>query len=897
MTRRKNLVAFTFVVLVTLASLGSAQAQRNGAQPADPWPRQFKLSNATALVYQPQVDSWENNMLNFRAVVSITPSGAKQEILGVIWATARTQVNRVSRIVVLEDIKLTKSNFPTLPDNGAGYMRALQQQSVPSQKTISLDRLQASLVATGNIQAPTVVVNNDPPQIIIAYAPSILVSISGNPIVRPVAGTAFERVINTEALMLQPQGGGNYYLHVYDGWMSAGAIIGPWSRATTSPAGLDQVATNLDKTGKVDMLDGGNMQPKPSLVKATPTIYVSQTPTEMLVFQGQPTFTSITGTSLQWASNTTADVILDTGSGNYYILVAGRWYRAPALTSAGPWIYVASNTLPADFKRIPVNSPAGVVLASVAGTPQAQEALIANSIPQTATIQLVNGPKFTPVFDGAPQHQPIPSTTLQYVVNSPAPIIRVDANTYYALTAGVWFTAPSVAGPWVVATYVPAAIYTIPPSSRLYYVTYVKVYGSTDKVVYVGYTPGYMGTVVSPDGVVVYGTGYVYDPWVGTVYYPVPVTYGVMAQPVYNPGVGMAFGFAVGVTAAAMTASYYHPIYYPVYYHPGYYPYYGVPCCGSVSGNVYGQWGNTAYSGTRTYYNNYGGAYGTQASGTYTNYATGTTGSYQGGRSYNPYTGQAQAGYDRTFNTTAGGSGSVARGETYNTATGRYAYGSNVQATGAEGRTISSETGAVSNPETGQAAAGRQTTVSNPNTGASKTTTSAAGVGPGGAGAGRQTTYTNPTTGKTETYGAAKVNNNYYADVNGNVYKNTGNGWQKYDTSTPAPSSSASQSRSSSTLSSTSQQPGTTGSWQNAGGDTSWADREQQARTQGEDRFNSFSQSQAGGPGGTESRFGSGEGGSGSRFSGGGGGGWADRFGAGAEGAAGRFSGGGFRRR
>src|SRR5947209_2345007 len=83
---------------------------------------------------------------------------------------------------------------------------------------------------------------------------------------------------------------------------------------------------------------------------------------------------------------------------------------------------------------------------------------------------------------------------------------------------------------------------------------------------------------------------------------------------------------------------------------------------------------------------------------------------------------------------------------------------------------------------------------------------------------------------------------------------------------TPAPSSSTSQPRSSSTLGSTSQQPRSTGSWQSAGGDTSWADREQQARTQGEDRFSSFSQSQAGGLGSTgESRFGSG------------GGGWADR--------------------
>ena len=38
------------------------------------------------------------------------------------------------------------------------------------------------------------------------------------------------------------------------------------------------------------------------------------------------------------------------------------------------------DALPADFKRIPPDSKAGVVLASVAGTPQAKEALIANTI-------------------------------------------------------------------------------------------------------------------------------------------------------------------------------------------------------------------------------------------------------------------------------------------------------------------------------------------------------------------------------------------------------------------------------------------------------------------------------------------------------------------------------------
>ena len=58
------------------------------------------------------------------------------------------------------------------------------------------------------------------------------------------------------------------------------------------------------------------------------------------------------------------------------------------------------------------------MLPTVAGTPQAQEAVIENSIPQTATVPLKNGPKFTPNFDGPPQFVPVAGTSLTYVTNS-----------------------------------------------------------------------------------------------------------------------------------------------------------------------------------------------------------------------------------------------------------------------------------------------------------------------------------------------------------------------------------------------------------------------------------------------------------------------------------------------
>ena len=49
----------------------------------------------------------------------------------------------------------------------------------------------------------------------------------------------------------------------------------------------------------------------------------------------------------------------------------------------------------------------------------------------------------------------------------------------------------------------------------------------TPTYVYEGYTPGYLGVVVEPYGTIVYGTGYAYTPWIGSVWYPAPVTYTV----------------------------------------------------------------------------------------------------------------------------------------------------------------------------------------------------------------------------------------------------------------------------------------------------------------------------------------------------------------------------------
>ena len=96
-------------------------------------------------------------------------------------------------------------------------------------------------------------------------------------------------------------------------------------------------------------------------------------------------------------------------------------------------------------------------------------------------------------------------------------------------------------GSWRVATSVPDEIYTIPPESPIYHVTFVRVYGSTPEVVYVGYTPGYTTTYVY-HSTIVYGTGYWYPYWYGRYYYPRPATWGFHVR--WNPWTGFRFGFS-----------------------------------------------------------------------------------------------------------------------------------------------------------------------------------------------------------------------------------------------------------------------------------------------------------------------------------------------------------------
>jgi hypothetical protein len=728
-----------------------------------PWPRQYTVQGTQLSLYRPQPDSWKGNQLQARAVMTVKTGTTKDDsgkavdqlAYGVAWLNARTETDIQARQVVLSGITVTKVSFPTHPDQQQHYLALIQQAIPKTNLAVSQDQLETALAIASNTIPASVKVNNTPPDIIFSFNPAILVLVDGDPTWRPSSVSGIERVINTRALLLRYQGA--YYLGYGGHWASAASLNGPWTaKASVAPA-LSQA---------MQAAVSANQAPAAKDVPASisdsfkngqfPTVYVRTHPSELIQMNGDPQFAQISNSSLVFASNTPADVFIDTASADqrWYVLISGRWFSATS--SNGPWAYVAQGVLPASFKQIPADGPKGSVLASIAGTPQAREALIANSIAQTATVNKATA-SFQSKYDGAPKFVPISGTNMSYAANSATPIINVPGASYYALYNGVWFRAEGSGGPWAVTTIVPAAIYTIPASSPVHYVTYAQVYGGSDNEVYVGYTPGYYGTVVS-DNVVVYGTGYACNSWVGGVWYGCPATYGY--------GAAFALGAAAG-WALAFGWGWYDPWYSPWWgpwggYYSGYYgPWaYG----GAVAGNVYGHWGNAVVGGTAAAWANpFTGNYGRAGQGAFYNPVTGGRGYGYGGRNTNYYTGVTTA---------------AAGGVRYNPQTGRV---------------VAGRGGSVGNIYTGAGAAAGQRTVVNTNTGrvtdqAGAVSRSAAGAtaaggfntsGAGGNAAGAGYAHYNRATGRVNTGGAVDVNGNIYAGRDGNVYRHDENGWEK----------------------------------------------------------------------------------------------------------------------
>ncbi len=622
--------------------------------PHPSWPHVVTIDNTSIEVFQPQAIDWEDHdRLTARAAIAVTPQGKSKPVLGTIEVTMKTRTDAATEIVSLSDPTLIATHFPSLDTTQAMQLEGKLRHALPQMQVLQVP-LSGILLGLKQTSHPaSAELSNAPPEVFYRDKPASLVVFDGEPVLAPVGRTGLHFAVNTNWDVFTERG--TWYLLNNGLWLTAPAWSGPWHPVRHLPTAFSQMPNdpNFAEVRKA-------IPPKPGKPAVVPEIIVTTKPADIIVTDGPPHFTPVAGTGLQSVSNTNAELFFQPSTGMFFVLISGRWFSANALT--GPWGF-ASGKLPPDFALIPSGSAHAHVLPSVPGTSQAELAVLRAQVPHQATLKR-DMAKVTVTYAGTPHFKPIPGTSVMYAENTSYQVIETDGR-YYVCYQGAWFVGPSPTGPWVLATAVPDVIYSIPPSSPMYNVTYVKVYGSTPSTVTYGYTAGYMMGFISA-GVVVYGTGYYYPPVVipgpVPIFYPYPYTYVGTVR--YNPanGAWVRGGAVHGPDGGVARGG--------TYYNPS-------TGAWARGGAVYGPYGG---AGAFSYYNPRTGGYahgsaawggGTGwAQGSYYNPRTGVSGSTN--QNWNPYSrwgSSTISGPNRTVNTA---SASNARGSAggFNSSTG-----------------------------------------------------------------------------------------------------------------------------------------------------------------------------------------------------------------------------------
>lgn len=489
------LILFPFILIANSVYSKTVESPKE-------WPRIYLNSGNRLAVHQFQLDDWgEYLLLRGKTAVEVQLKGDERKYYGAMHLEASTAVDFESRIVFLNDFKITSLTFPNIDSKLADKCEKAVKSALPvgGSMTVSLDRVLAGIERTKQ-QTRTISVNLDPPPIHYSDKPAVLINFMGEPKFEAVkGGGGLLFAVNTNWDILLEVGSSKYYLLNGDNWLVTGDIAkGPWKTARSLPKSFNKLPNN-DNWKEVKKNIPGKKGVK------VPKVYVSTKPAELILTEGAPEYTPISGSKLLFIANTESDIFLHSPTSIHYFLTSGRWFKAKKL--GGKWS-AASKNLPKDFSKIPVDHLKSHVLSSVPGTPEADAAVLLASLPRKATVSRKTT-KVTVVYEGDPEFILIKGTgsPVYFAVNSPYNIFQVE-KMYYCVHDGIWFNSSSPQGPWLVSTEIPKVLYTIPSDHPKHNVTYVYIYDSTPDTVVVGYTSGYSGTYVATTGVIMFGVGY-----------------------------------------------------------------------------------------------------------------------------------------------------------------------------------------------------------------------------------------------------------------------------------------------------------------------------------------------------------------------------------------------------
>ncbi|MCK5705732.1 MAG: hypothetical protein KAI29_31500, partial [Cyclobacteriaceae bacterium] len=385
------------------------------------WPREIESLANTITIYQPQLESFKNNILEGRMAISIKPKN-EDMLFCAAWFSAKMDTDLDSRLVTLDKLSITKVHFPDMDDTSKinQLSKIVEDETKTWDIEMSLDRLLASLDDVEDIGTPSEKLNNTPPDIYFRTSPASLISIDGEPIVKEIEDSDFEYVVNTPFFLVREKGKSTYYIKGGKFWYESNEITKGWKETKNVPSDINKLAEDNIPKEEADSISAS--------ITEAPALIVVTKPAEVILTDGEPDYQSIEKTTLLYVKNSESEIIMDVNSQQHFVLLAGRWFKSKTLKD-GDWTFTEPSDLPEDFYNIPDSSDMSTVRASIPGTPEAQDALLEQSIPQTATVDRKTA-TVEVKYDGDPEFNLVEGTEVSVAANTDKTVLLIKKKYY-----------------------------------------------------------------------------------------------------------------------------------------------------------------------------------------------------------------------------------------------------------------------------------------------------------------------------------------------------------------------------------------------------------------------------------------------------------------------------------
>ncbi len=194
------------------------------------------------------------------------------------------------------------------------------------------------------------------PWVYITYKPAELILLQGEPQMTPIPGTEISEVTNTKTLLFFHSSDKNYYYLTSGRWFRNQQLRGNWEYASDKlPTDFQKIPPNHPKAAVLSSVPGTEQAKDAVMLASIPQVAVinkKQAEAEAKVaYIGAPEFKPVTGTELQYATNTPSDVIKY--EDKYYLCQQGVWFVAGSPN--GPW--QVAQMVPQEIYKIPPDSP------------------------------------------------------------------------------------------------------------------------------------------------------------------------------------------------------------------------------------------------------------------------------------------------------------------------------------------------------------------------------------------------------------------------------------------------------------------------------------------------------------------------------------------------------------